>query len=96
VRDGWYTAMECSAILGVSRQTTVKWIESGELQARPRNGNKPKHGRGQATWRIEEKDLARFIRAHASELTGRNVDLFTIVELLAGNLTPLPPGENKK
>ncbi len=33
---------------------------------------------------IEERDLVAYIRANVHELTGRNVDLIAIVDMLAG------------
>jgi hypothetical protein len=81
VRDGWYTKNEASEILGVDPKTVQCWINRGELRASWHHGHKPSQV-GSASWHIERKDLAGFIRCHARELTGRNIDLFCLLEVL--------------
>lgn len=78
-RNGWFTETEVSEILGVGRLWVLRRRESGELKARLHHGDTP-------PWHIEEADLKRFIRAHVSELTGRNVDLGMIVDLFDSSL----------
>jgi len=80
--DGWYTQQEVSEILGADHRKVQKWIDSGELRASWHNGVRPQKGGG-ACWHITEKALVDFIIDHSYELTGRNVDLFAIVNILA-------------
>ncbi len=81
-RDGWYTRQEVCELLGVDAQWLQRRIDGGALKASRFHGDGPDPwGR---TWRIEARDLRRFIRRFCHELTGRNVDLEQIVELLAG------------
>jgi len=82
-RDGWYTKREVCEILGVDHHKVQKWIDTGELKAAPHGEHNPKQY-GMAMWHIESADLRQFIIGHAMDLTGRNVDLFTIVNLLTG------------
>lgn len=81
-RDGWYTKREVWRILGVDHHKVQKWIDSGELEASWHTEIKPKKNGG-ACWHIAEQALRDFIIKHSFELTGRNVDLFQIVEILA-------------
>jgi hypothetical protein len=85
VRDGWFTKSEVSEILGVDHKKVQSWVETGKLIAdrRIKRGTRSKSG---SLWHIFATDLSDFIKAHALELTGRNVDLFIIVELLKGGL----------
>ncbi len=83
VRDGWYTKMEVCGILGMDHKWVQRRIDSGELKASYHNGHRPGHT-GMTMWHIEEGDLRSYIRSHAYELNGRNVDLPTIVDLIAG------------
>ena len=39
------------------------------------------------TWHIDQRDLKTIIRRYPQDLDGRNVDLITIVGLLAGRIT---------
>ncbi|KKN38042.1 hypothetical protein LCGC14_0757540 [marine sediment metagenome] len=83
VRDGWYTKLEVCGILGMDHKWVQRRIDAGELVASYHNGHKPSQ-RGLAMWHIAEGDLRRYICDHAYELNGRNVDLPTIVDLVAG------------
>ncbi len=82
VRDGWYTEREVAEICGVDHKKVQQWIDNGALKASWHSGVKPCN-KGSAYWHICEKDLRAFIIAHSYELIGRNVDLFTIVNLIA-------------
>lgn len=79
---GWYTKKEVCEILGVDHHKVQKWMDSGELIAKPHGELHPQNA-GQAMWHIYEKDLRTFIIRHSFELVGRNVDLFSIVSILA-------------
>lgn len=81
--DGWYTKKEVGEILGVEHRWVQRRIDSGILKATYHNGRRPTN-HGSAMWHIEEKDLCRFIRRYPQDLEGRNVDIITIVEILAG------------
>ena len=88
-RTGWYTKREVTQILGVDHKIVQRWIDAGALKANwYREGSKPQQGRS-AEWQIQEEDLKDFIRKHAIELTGRNVDLFTIVNMLGAEANPI-------
>ncbi|KKM23102.1 hypothetical protein LCGC14_1618600 [marine sediment metagenome] len=80
VRDGWYTKREVCEILGMDHKWVQRRIDAGEIVASFHNGRKPER-KGLAMWHIEENDLRDYIRSHAHELNGRNVDLVTIVGL---------------
>jgi len=82
-RDGWYTKQEVCEILGVDHKWVQCRIDSGALHATYHNGHRPSSF-GMAMWHIEEKDLKAFIRRYPQELSGRNVDLMQLVDLLAG------------
>ena len=82
-RDGWYTLNETCEILGKDAAWIIKRIENGALKATRRNLN-PRTGH----WHIERKDLRDFIRKYPEDLTGRNVDLVQIVEILTGIVSP--------
>ena len=90
-RTGWYTMGEVCEILGMDHHWVRRRIENGSLQATRQNGgtpeDNPEDNKGK-TWRIEEKDLRKFIRRHPHELNGRNVDLVQLVNILSG-LEPL-------
>ena len=86
-RTGWYTMSEVCEILGMDHHWVGRRIENGSLQATRQNGGTPEDNPGRI-WRIEEKDLRKFIRRHPHELNGRNVDLVQLVNILSG-LEPL-------
>ena len=81
--DGWYNATEVARILGVDRHWVLLRIKQGTLRASP-FGNREPQQRGMACWRIGEQDLRGFLRRYPHELSGRNVDLVQIVQILAG------------
>ena len=83
-RDGWYTAQEAGEIMGVDSHWIASRIREGTLTATRKQGDEPRGGRQAVIWRIERKALREFLRRYPHELTGRNVDLVQIVEILAG------------
>ena len=88
-RVGWYTKSEVMQILGVDHRIVQRWIDSGALKANwYREGHKP-GPHGMSEWQIQEEDLKDFIMKHSIELTGRNVDLFTIVTMLGASANPI-------
>ena len=91
VRDGWFTEKEACEILGVSHGWLRRQIAAGHLIASWHHGTEPT-GKGSAYWHITGEDLKAFIQRYPMELTGRNVDLFTIVDILAGVTTPFQGG----
>jgi excisionase family DNA binding protein len=76
MRDGWYTINDANQILGVSVPTVRRWIIDGKLKAVQCKSN--------LMWRIEKRDLKRFIQTYPCELTGRNVDMVQLVDILCG------------
>lgn len=84
VRDGWYTKREVSEICGVDHKKVQQWIDAGELKASYEHGVRPQKN-GAASWHIDESDLREFFIQHSYELTGRNVDLFQMVNILVGD-----------
>lgn len=81
--DGWFTKKEVCEMLGVDHHWLQRRIDSGALKATYHNGRRPTRI-GLAMWHIEEEDLRKFLRRYPQDLTGRNVDLIEIVEILAG------------
>jgi len=81
--DGWFTKAEVCEILGMDHHWVQRRIDSGALKATYHNGRRPSR-EGMAMWHIEERDLRAFIRHFPQDLSGRNVDLIAIVEILAG------------
>ena len=86
-REGWYTLIEVSEILGRDPKWLLKRIENGSLKANRHHGQE-KLQVGRRDWHVEQKDLKDFIRKYPEELTGRNVDQIQIVEILAGIISP--------
>ena len=89
--EGWYTARDVARILGVDDHWVRTRILSGVMPAVRYTATTDEAKLDQHdeqfsgnTWRIEEKNLVAFIRKYAHELTGRNVDLLQIVDMLAG------------
>ena len=81
VRDGWYTKRDVCEILGVDHHWVQSRIDNGSLKANYHTDQKPQKN-GMAMWHILEADLRKFILEHSFELMGRNVDLFTIVNII--------------
>ena len=84
-RFGWFTKREACSVLGVDHHWIQKRIDDGKLRATYHHGHRPcKNGSG--SWHISERDLRTFIIEHPEELTGRNVDLVVIVDLLTSRV----------
>jgi len=88
VRDEWFTLKEACEILGVSHGWLRQQIDARHLKASWHYGAEPSRGKGTTYWHITEEDLKAFIQRYPMELTGRNVDLFAIVDILAGVTAP--------
>jgi len=82
-RTGWFTKGEVCAILGHDHRWVQTRIDSGALKASYHYGRRPTK-EGMSAWHIEESDLVKFIRQYPEELVGCNIDIITIVELIAG------------
>lgn len=91
-RTGWYTKKDLMEILGVDHKRIQRWIDEGELKARPYNVDPQQAGGGY--WIIQEEDLRNFLVNHSMELTGRNVDLYSIVNLFQSSGRHYPGPEN--
>ena len=81
-RDGWYTKREACELLGVDHKWVQSAIDRGELKARPHIEGSTPGPTGYAPWHIDGPDLRRFVLGRLGDLTGRNVDLVALVELL--------------
>jgi hypothetical protein len=75
-RIEWYTLKDVRDILGVGEDTANNWLKSNKLIASKNSDRNTPH------WHIKESDLRNFIIKYPSELTGRNVDLVQIINLL--------------
>jgi len=82
-RDGWFTKKEVCEIVGMDHKWVQRRIDCGAIKATYHHGHRPKQN-GAGAWHIEEEDLVAFIRKYPQELNGRNVDLITMVDILAG------------
>ena len=82
-RSGWYSKGEVCAILGVDHKWVQARIDAGTLSAKSYFGG-PVQQLGASCWKIQRKELREFIRRYPEELNGRNVDLITLVDILAG------------
>lgn len=82
-RHGWYTKFDVMEICGVDHRRVQQWIDAGALKASYHHGERPSAA-GARMWHIDEADLVDFLTTYPEELNGRNVDLVTIVALLAG------------
>lgn len=77
VKYDWYSMLDVSKILGINESTVHGWILNKKLNAKHHDGNK-------FLYHIDTKDLKTFICTYPSELTGRNVDMVQLVEILCG------------
>ena len=84
-RDGWYSKQDVSEILGVDHRWLQARIDNGSLVASWHHEQKPGPN-GSGAWHISERSLRDFVRSHPDELTGRNVDMVQIVDLLTGGI----------
>jgi len=82
-KDGWYNKREVSEILGADHKWLQSRIDNGSLVASWHHEHKPGQN-GSGSWHFSERSLKDFIRSHPDELTGRNVDMVQIVDLLIG------------
>lgn len=87
-KDGWFNKREVTELFGVDHKWVQRHIESGALKGEP-NGALPSQ-RGMAYWRITQESVIKYIRTYPEDLTSRNVDLITIVDLIAGLLVGAP------
>ena len=83
VRDGWFTKREVCEILGHDHKWVQRRIDNGALKASYHYGHRPRK-LGHSAWHITESSLRDFIRRYPEELTGTNVDLIMIVDIVAG------------
>lgn len=81
VRDGWFTKREVSEICGVDHRKVQRWMDTGALLATPHHEATPQKN-GSACWHITEDAFKRFLLNHGMELQGRNVDVFTIIQVV--------------
>jgi hypothetical protein len=95
VRDGWFTEKEVCEILGVDHHWVEKQVGLKRLKMAAHNPEVKPCKAGGSYWHIKSEDLVSFIRSNALELQGRNVDLFVIVDLLAGVKTEVENGQEK-
>ena len=83
VREGWFTKAEVCEILAHDHKWVQRRIESGALKASYHYEHRPSQ-KGGSAWHIAEKDLKEYIRRYPEELTGSNVNIMLIVDILAG------------
>ena len=83
----WFTKRDVCEIIGHDHRWVQARIDSGALPATYHHDHRPQKD-GSGSWHIEKKDLVHFIRRYPSELVGYNIDIVTIVELLAGIEAP--------
>jgi hypothetical protein len=79
-RDGWYDKMDVCEMLGVDHHKVQAWIDRGDLKATYHHGTRPTK-KGMTMWHIDAGDLKTFIVHHCQELQGRNLDIFSILDL---------------
>ena len=93
-RAGWFTMREITEILCKDHKWIRKRIESGALKATRHTipDSKDPMGDERHTWHVAETDLRDFIVRYPQDLDARNVDLITIVHLLADS----PPEKHQK
>lgn len=84
-REGWYTMGDVAGMLGVDNSWVRRYIQSGALVATEHyDGREGAPGTMGTRWHITTKDLRRFLSnpEHLGALTGRNVDLVALVDVL--------------
>lgn len=77
MREDIYTLEEASAVLGFSKQRTRQLLLSGTLIG-------THNGDSNGKWTITRAALVLFVRKYPGELTGRNVDMVQLVDILVG------------
>ena len=82
-RDGWFTKREVMAILGHDHKWVQRRIDSRALPATYHYETKPCQLGGTA-WHIDEKDLKNFIKTYPEVLSGCNIDIIMIVDIISG------------
>lgn len=85
-RSGWFTLTEVASIFGVDIGWIRRRLKSGQctLDIAPfDSGRIPQKGQYDS-WMISEEALRDFIRTYPDELTGCNIDIVMIVDILAG------------
>ncbi|MBA7536615.1 hypothetical protein ES705_28879 [subsurface metagenome] len=82
-RNGWFTKKEVMEILGHDHKWVQRRIDSGALLANYHYEHRPSQ-KGGSAWHIAEQDLKAFIRQYPEELVGCNIDIITIVDIIAG------------
>ena len=82
-RSGWFTKKEVCEILGKDPRWVQRRIDDGTLPAFWHHGRQPQQ-KGASAWHIKQADLKGFLRRYPDELNGRNVDLVSVVAILAG------------
>lgn len=75
-RNDRYTLMEIAEMLGVWGKTVSMWIRTEKLVANKFTDKPISH------WNITRENLRKFIIRYPTELTGRNVDMVQIVDIL--------------
>ena len=97
-RDDWYNLKDVCDILGTDRRWVQKRIANGSLKAfihhssntaarhKAQTGESRHHPR---SYHIKRVDLKTFIRRYPQDLKSSNLDLVSLVELLAGGLLPI-------
>jgi len=79
-REGWYDKMDVCEMLGVDHHKVQAWIDCGYLKATYHHGTRPT-AKGVTMWHIDAGDLKDFVVHHCQELQGRNLDIFSILDL---------------
>jgi hypothetical protein len=82
---GFYSANSLAQALGIDPHAVTRWINRGDLKAKPRGT-----ARGQAQngdiYLIREKDVRRFILAHPIDIDLRKVDQLWFLDLITNGL----------
>jgi len=81
-REGWYDKMDVCEMLGVDHHKVQAWIDRGDLKVSWHDPESKPNAKGSAMWHIEAADLKDFVVCHCCELQGRNIDLFSLMDLL--------------
>jgi hypothetical protein len=82
-RTGWFTKSEVMEIVGHDHKWVQARIDSGAIEATWHHDKRPTAA-GLRYWHITEQALVKFIRTYPEELVGCNIDIVTIVDMLAG------------
>lgn len=82
-RVGWFTKREVMEIVGHDHKWVQARIDSGAIEATYHYDQRPTM-KGGSSWHITEEALVKFIRAYPESLVGCNIDIITIVDMLAG------------